>query len=456
MKDNYEYSEYKDTKTMIPWKRIMLILLMLIVVVVIALFVLKGCGKSSLSKTLVEAGKEYYTTEALPTNAGECYTVTLETLENKDLIKKTDAYSTCDNSQTYVKVCYLESKTYQYTPVLSCTVETTKFGEWADGSETNLIPDVTDVRFSFLGQELSSGTKYYYPSDATDMTKVSEYYATSPSAGYTGKGDGANGYKWYTESTGTSYWNNGGYSSTQPSGYTTKGASTTTTTYTDVQPAAADYRTIASNVQIYRTRTLARPYRYACTDPNGILPGIMIGDTICANRTDGYTKFYNMYYTCDGTKEVAQSTVCSDYTAWTNNACTTSVKTGLECTNKTGYSYTDISWKWSKTYNVIKYYPSNSSTAAGEKTYYITAPIAGAIKDVNSSATVNKYYKIVKDTNASSTTGEWMGVTDGYVTEDALITKFKELGYEVTSLSDINSLSNIRYQLQLQYRNVEE
>ena len=94
MKKDYGYSEYNDEKNTIPWKRIILILLMLITVVVIALFVIRGCGKSDLSKNLLEAGKEYYVKDSssLPTEKGECNTLTLETLINENLILETKSH----------------------------------------------------------------------------------------------------------------------------------------------------------------------------------------------------------------------------------------------------------------------------------------------------------------------------------------------------------------------------
>lgn len=112
-------------KKKFPWKRLLISLLILIAIVIIILLLIKGCGGSKLDKTLLQAGKDYYTKypDKLPTEAGECYNVDLNTLTSENLIKNTNSFKTCDNSETYVKVCLLESKAYHYVAVLSCDNE---------------------------------------------------------------------------------------------------------------------------------------------------------------------------------------------------------------------------------------------------------------------------------------------------------------------------------------------
>ena len=453
MNDNYNYTEYNDEKNTIPWKRIILILAMLIVVVVGALFIIRGCGKTDLGEYLVKAGKDYYEEypSSLPTEAGECTIVTLADLKENNIIKKANKFETCDGEQTYVKVCYLESKNYHYTPILSCEVETSKFGMWADGDESNLIADKTDVRFKFLGEEVNKGNKYYYPNNVNDATTVNEYYANSPAKDYTGKDEGVTGYKWYSESAGNSYWNNGGYSSTQPDGYTNKGESTTQTFISETKPAEASYRTITNDVALYRYQKVARPMKFYC-HATGNENAVSYSDYPC---TGDFPELVMIQYTCDGTNEVARGSVCEDYTNYSTEACTSSTTKGIKCESITGYTYVDTLWKWYKNTTVRKYYPSGSSSANGEKTYYVNSPAKGLIKDDATKATVYKYFKLVEEEN-STDFEEWLEVTEGYVTEEELISKFKELNYEVGSLKDINSLDKIRYKLQLQYRNVEE
>lgn len=453
MDNNYEYSEYNDEKNTIPWKRIILIVLMLIAVVVIALFVLRGCSKDSLSESMIKASKNYYeeNPDMLPTEPGECYIMTLQQMIDEEIISDKD-FETCDTENTYVKVCYLESKTYHYTTVLSCENEMTDFGMWTDGTEADLIADKTDVRFKFLGEELSLGTKYYYPNNLEDVSKVVEYYAASPAGEYTGKENEATGYKWYTKSTSNVYWNNGNYSSTQPSGYTKKGASTTKTAYTDKEPTNTSYRTIKSGVSLYRTQYIARPmdfYCYATGDENSVIK----------SKEPCHGDFPNLVriaYTCDGTTEVDRETPCGEYSDWSTTACKSSTLNGIKCENVTGYQYTDTLWKWYKTVETNKYYPSGNSNASLEKTYYLTSPVDGAIKDDSTKATVYNFYKLEEVENEDATVKEWLEVTDDYVFEDELIEKFKELEYDVETLKDINDNETLRYRLKLQYRDIKE
>ena len=216
MDENYSYTEYNEEKNRIPWLRILVSFLILVVGVIIVLLLLRACGKPVLRDDLIEAAKDYYEKypELLPSEVGECFIVTLDQLEKEGLIKVSN-YETCDKTNTYVTVCYLESKTYHYSANLDCENEDNNYGMWQDGDESDITDD-SDIRFKFLGEEKQTGTKYYYPNDLTDASKVIEYYASIPKTGYSGKEDEQIGYKWYTEKTVNNYWNNGGYSSTQP------------------------------------------------------------------------------------------------------------------------------------------------------------------------------------------------------------------------------------------------
>ena len=255
MEDNYNYTEYNEEKNRIPWLRVVISFLILVVIVVIILLLLRACGKPSLRNDLIEAAKEYYELypDQLPTEVGECFIVTLRELEQEGLIKVSD-YETCDKDSTYVNVCYLESRTYHYSAILECDAEDTNYGMWQDGTESDINED-SDIRFEFLGEEMNSGTKYFYPNNLTNIDEVKEYYAAIPATGYSGKEDEQIGYKWYTEKTVNNYWNNGAYSSTQPSGYTNKGASKTTTKYSTNKPSSASYREIKETT-LYRYQVL--------------------------------------------------------------------------------------------------------------------------------------------------------------------------------------------------------
>lgn len=457
MNGNVDYVDYNEEKNKVPWGRILISFLILIVAVIIVLLLLKACGKTSLRDDLIEAGKDYYEKypSKLPTEVGECLVVTLEQLENESLIK-TDKYETCDDDATYVNACYLESKTYHYSAILSCEVEDTNYGMWQDGEEEDLN-EYSDVRFKYLGEEKNSGTKYYYPNDLTNADEVKEYYASIPSTDYTGKEESEIGYKWYVEKEQNSYWNNGGYSSTQPSGYPTKGESKTVTTVSETKPSTASYRVI-TDTTIYRKQSVARPFIYYCYNDNE--NAVVVSDKPCSGANPNVA---NIEFTCDGTNKVnvsyeqlstGQLPTCGDWSEWTTEKCSNSTTNGIKCESKAGYTYTDTMWKWYKNETVKSYYPSGSSSASEEKTYYVTSPVSGAIKDTTTEANVSKYYKLVK-TEGESNFEEWLPVTDGYVNLTDLIEIFKNKNYNVESLKDINALEEIRYQYQLQYRNIE-
>lgn len=456
MRRNENYVDYDNEKRPIPWDRLFLSLLGIVLVILLVLLFMKFCGKKSLQPDLLKAGKEYYEKypSNLPNEVGTCNTVSLKQLEEADLIKA-KKYSDCNLENTYVKVCYLESKNYHYTAILACDSETTKFGMWKDGTEKDLIADKSDVRFRYLGEQLRLGTKYYYPNDNTNLENVKEYYADSPKEGYTEKEDEQIGYKWYTEVSTKEFYNNGAYTSIQPKGYPTKGQSKLVTNYTLTQPNAASYR-VVENITLYRTKVEARQYKWQCISKNN--PGLtMISDTICAARDDEFTTLKADYaeYTCDGVKSVERGTVCSNYTDWTDKACQSSKITGVVCESQIGYKYTDTQWQWYKSGTGRKYYPSGSDTADKETTYYLNAPVNGAIKDETTKQTVYKFYKLVDD-KENANLEEWVNITGGYITEADMITAFQKLGYSVQTLRDINRIDDIRYQLQLQYRNIEE
>ncbi len=447
--ENYNYTEYKEEKNQIPWGRIIISFFILVAIIIIVLLLLKGCGKTSLRDDLIEAAKDYYEKypDMLPSEVGECFVVTLADLEKEGLIKVSD-YETCDKEKTYVNVCYLESRTYHYSAILDCEVEDTNYGMWQDGTE-NDIDDTSDIRFKFLGEELQTGTKYYYPKDLTDVTKVIEYYASVPKNGYNGKEDEQIGYKWYTEKKVNKYWNNGGYSSTQPEGYPTKGSSTTVTKYSDTKPSSASYRKI-EETKLYRYQVLGTEahWCHAKGDENKV--------TLTYGECGGeYPIEFLTVYMCmndpDDKGSVKQK-VCEDFTDWSNKKCTNSDT--INCESKTGYKYTDTMWKWYTTTSEKKYYPSGSANVNDEITYYIKSPINGAKKDETTKSTVYKYYKLEEGTD-SGNYEEWLPITDGYVTLSEMLEKFRELKYEVYSLSDINKIDKIRYQYQMQYRNLE-
>lgn len=454
MKRNENYVDYDDEKREIPWNRLFLSLLGIILVILLVLMFMKFCTKQSLQTDLLKAGKSYYEKypSKLPNEVGSCNTVNLKDLAEEKFIK-TKKYQNCNTDDTYIKVCYLESKNYHYVAILSCGKDTTKFGMWQDGEEKDLIADKSDVRFRYIGEQLRLGTKYYYPKDNSNANEVKEYYAISPKDEYTEKEDEQTGYKWYTNTD--EFYNNGAYASIQPNGYPNKGQSKNVIYYSLTKPNTASYRKI-ENATLYRSKVEARQYKWQCISKNN--PGLtMISDTICAARTDEFTELKKDYaeYTCDGKNSVARGTICSDYTAWTDKACQSSKLTGVVCESQAGYKYTDTQWQWYKKGTGRKYYPSGSKTQEGENTYYLEAPIEGAIKDETTAQTVYKFYKLIADTD-HATMEEWLDITGGYVKDVDMFTAFQKLGYNVQTLSDIEKINDIRYRFQLQYRSVEE
>lgn len=460
--DNENYTEYDDKKNRIPWLRMIITAIVIVLIIFIVLFIIKKCSKTSLRRDVIEAAQSYYEKypTKLPKEIGECYIVTLDTLESEGLIDS-NKYSTCDKTKTYVNVCYLENLEYNYAATLSCEVETTIYGIWKDGSVSDLTEN-SDVRFRFFGEQYALvdeetnliGEKYYYPNNESNESLVNTYYANEPSSEYTYKEKETEGYKWYTESTVKSYWNNGEYSATAPSGYVNKDSQNKITKYSTTKPETASYRTIETTT-LYRYKRIAAPYKFVCVVPSATNDSnAIISPYHCSLNESGFTKVWKTYYSCDnGVTPKEYGTLCEDFKEYTEQACTTNYTKGIICESITGYKYTDVVYKWYKNITVKKYYPSGASTSSGENTYYISSPISGAVRDDSTQSQVYKYYKTSTNGNIVE---KWIEVTDGYVSLSELISTFNTLGYEVNSLSDINALENIRYQVKMQYRNVEE
>ncbi len=455
MEDNSYYGSYEENERKNPLFKILFIIIAIMVIIVVIFLTVRACSGSAVEKQLLTAGKSYYDENSanLPEAIGECNTVSLSYLMSEDLIKNTDNYSSCDDTATYVRVCKLESGNYQYTPVIKCgTKDDTVFGDYKEGEESDLVADSSDIRFTFKGEVYSTQNKQYYPGNKTNENEVTELYTSTPATDYTYKGDAvSNAAKWYTQSSGTSYWNNGGYSSTSPSGYPTQGIEGTAVTRISLTaPATASYRTIKQQL-VYRTRTVSTPVAYEYLCYSRTLNYEMLSTTPCGVRTDSYTEYKAIYYTCDGTTKVEKTSSCAstDWSAWTTTACTTSGTT--ECESKAGYVYTDRVWQWYVTGTYKSYYPSGSASASGENTYYVDSPKTGYVKDSSTVTTAYKYYKLVSSDTDSTSDGEWIEINDDYVELEELLTLFKDKGFEVTSLSDIESNEKIRYSVKLEY-----
>lgn len=479
--DNY-YQERGEERN---WPRLVLLILGAIVLALIIFLLIRGCGKNNnikdIEDQLLKAGKEYYSIDntLLPQATGECKTVTLGTLIEEKLISS-DNYNDCNKDKTYVKVCKLESGSYHYLPIMQCGSKLADdyFTTWKEGSESDLVADKSDVRFSFLGEKLEisddaldkeetawldeltgvnyktiSSAKYYryrdlvwkWQTTTKDYYGGQAYYTTSPANGYTNAEGSTTGWKWYTEDKGNTW-------------------------------------TKYSNPTIKKSWALKK----TCTDKTQIIVTDASND--CASYGANYITV-SITYTCDGTHALTGDNV-------DNRVCSITCPSGqILNNNKTECG----------NYNTIrKYYPSGSKSASGENAYYLTAPVSGAKKDDSTQAKVARYYKTnTKVSNYSATApssgavkvgdgvwgnwsdyqknqpksyantrqietrtrvtyqkisgneslDNWVAISENYLSENDLIAAFKNLDYNVETLEDIESASDLRYKVKLEYRN---
>lgn len=445
----------KDRKT--PWGKIILFILILFAIICVIYYFISKDG-NIIENSLLKYSKEYYSSGdvLLPESAGECSIVTLATLESNGYVTNEKAFKDCSKNETYVKTCKLEGETYHYTPIYSCEKNKTTFGDWKVGVDRDLTIDKSNVRFSFLPQEYSTKDKNYYPNNSNESSKIKEYYVSAPNNQYTYKDSSVQASKWYTEETGTTYWNNGAYSSTQPNGFANKGNEKTVSYVSLTKPAITSYRTI-NQITLYRTKETVRAheYGYICTTYDTSL-GIVISNVPCDKRPaeDDYKLMLSdgMIYTCDGKTTAAKDTICESKVTsdWSQNKCTSSGN--VICETSVGYQYIDKQWQWYNSGTYRRYYPSGATTSAGENTYYVSAPISGAIQDASTTTTAYKFYKLVDD---KASTGKWLNLSDDYLDEEELISLFRKNNYEVDSLKDILDNENINYSIKLEYANRE-
>ena len=284
MDESVNYGTYEEKKLKFPFFKQFIVIVSIILIIILFLSI-RACTRGTKEQNLLNAAKQYFSQDSskLPQNAGECTEVKVNDLIAKQLIKDASSYSQCNRDETYIKVCKLESGNYQYSSHIKCnTKDDTNYTEFIEGTEANLIPDQTDVRFSYLPEIYSNKVKLYYPNNIKVKDEVKEYYTESPAEGYTYKAkEKETGYKWYIEETGTTYWNNGAYASEQPDGYPTKGEEGNAVTQISLtQPQAKDYRTINKQT-VYRSRSAvaAKPLTYVCKDEK--LSGYIASPTKC-------------------------------------------------------------------------------------------------------------------------------------------------------------------------------
>ncbi|MEG0798943.1 MAG: hypothetical protein RSD00_00890 [Bacilli bacterium] len=560
---SYEEDDFKEKKNNNN-KKIIAIILFVILGIIILLFLLRGCmgGKKPVKfdkeNTLLQAGKEYYAnnSKSLPTAKGICEKVTLDELVSLGLLDKSK-YKDCKNDGTYVKVCSLESKKLHYVPILMCdSLNSEKlYGSFKKGKEKDLKADESDIKFAYkveyldaeeasLGKEESywynevpykkyktvRNIKYYsyrdkqylwniksslyYPNNKVNASEVKEFYVSSPAEGYVNKSnETANVVKWYkllNHSTEKIYYMKNGapdYSETRPAGYNYNEGGVVIRSRTRTFTKTNDGTKVSPNKY------------YRCTNP--AKPGqIDVSFQTCDKSSNGYNVPAGEFYTCGtgGDKEVGingycasctvgssspDKTSCGDYGQWVNSS--------TPCTGPAAVCQDlgrdRILYKWYK-YNQEErsYFPSNSKTAAGEKTYYLTNP-GDCYKDYDTFATGYKwynnvdsitgnYYSVAPQAGATRTstfkytpwtpwnstyvqsvagvrevntknkltvreikdgTAEvWKEVNTEY-TEDTnkIIESLKILGYDIKDFKDIIEIKDLRYNIELYYRNKE-
>lgn len=486
MPDESYYKERGEEKN---WPKIVLIVLGVIILAVIAFLFIKGCenknNDGNMERDLLEAGKEYYRIDEtlLPQATGECKTVTLDTLLTEELITTPDNYAECNKDKTYVKVCKLESGSYHYLPVMQCgsTLADDNFTEWKEGTEADLVADKSDVRFTFKGEYLEvsdenlgkeqeawldelnginyitvSSIKYYryrdlawkWQTSTKEYYGTNTYYASAPSSEYSNADGKTTGWKWYTESS--------------------------------KEVSVASQNPIPASV-----------FEYVCANDETNPTHFIRYDQECSTRTDAFKFTYGNTWTCDG--QTALSGYPSGYD-FSSHVCAASCSKGILSSDKKTCTYTETA---------KKYYPSGTTEVGKENTYYVSAPVSGAKKDESTSAQVSRYYKlntstsgylssapssdavkvgdaiwgnwssyqtiqpkaysgtrqietrtkvVYKKISEGANLDNWVAISDDYLSEADLISKFQSLEYQVNTLEDIEKAGDLRYQVKLEYR----
>lgn len=482
-------SYYKERGEERSWPKIILIVLGVLVLALIIFLLIKGCNGNKVSgdmeNDLLNAGKEYYRIDEslLPQASGECKTVTLGTLVEEELLSA-DKYGNCNKDKTYVKVCKLESGTYHYLPVMQCgsTLADDNFTKWSEGTESDLVKDKSDVRFTFKGEALEVSKENLATEEEGWADEIKGLnYKTISSTTYYRYRDLV--YKWKT--TTKSYYSESGAYITQPSSeYVSDSIQTGWKWYKE------------SDVNVASDKVMAKPFQMACYEPssNSIVRkniwkngSIQTDPCKAAGLESSFTIGEENYqyvrtYTCDDPESGTAQALDKGNA---NTICSASCKTGTlsadktTCTYKTKNYYqgyyvsapesgakkdastaAQVSNKWYKVVTTItdKYYataPSSDATKASDgiwgswSNYQTTQPRAYAgTRQIESRIKV-KYQKITEVDGADT----WKAITDGYVSESELISAFQAANYQVNTLKEIEDASDLRYQVKLEYRN---
>ena len=444
-----------------PLLKVIIIVLCLVILIIMILLLIKPKNKIDLYDKLVTMTKNNLLDDDYPKEIGDCKTISLESI-NKSNEKE---FNSCDGNKTYVKVCKLNDDKIWYTPVLSCGRIYTSFDEWKTGTVDDIIDNNSEIEIYFEGEVLENGIRKFYPNDEINVSKVNEYYETSPKEEYVYKINPKDAYKWYLFKDEKDYYNNGEYVSIKPDGYEFSENEKIKTYFSLNKPNNMTFRKI-SDIILYATEMHAYPYSFECIDNN--LEGMLISKTICELRkSDSYKTTRYIHYTCDGVNETTKDTLCSKRSNWTSTSCyentqtavgetidgysyTRNPWTGYVCIKTDGYLIEDTEYQWYNNVSTKKYYPSDSKNMEDEITYYVDAPLKDAIKDESSKTKVYQYFKLEE---SSDTTPTWVHIGSNNMDKQTLINSFNELGYSVDSLNSIDENKNTKYEIVLKYRN---
>lgn len=553
MSNNYNDYGYEDSDSSNSGlgRKVLIVVLVLIAIFLIV-FLLKSCsGKTNKTdnnvfdyeSTLLEAGKTFYeyNTDLFPTEIGECAQVELETLIDKGLAVS-EQFKTCNTITTYVRACKLENGSMHYTPWLSCTDKSSdsEYDEFKEGNIADIKTDESLLKFEFLPQALKTGgstlgkveelwksdikysayktlgtgtyyrykdllyiwniqIKKYYTSKGEKSTakEVNEYYTVAPSNDYLLHDSKATAYKWFTsESTKEYYMKDGAkaFSDTPVEGY--------------------PYNEGGVVVTMYQTRSVTGTYSpslYHECRPTKNSTVVKYQKEECGKGTDtNFSVETNKFYSCASStsdsvvgNKVSAGTTCKKYSNWspaTNTACDTKNTDTCRSASRTFYYWYKLNENANK-----KYYPSGSSSASGEKIYYTSAPVEGAIRDDSTKTTAYKWYKATNSTSSDysavapssgatktnkskwsdwsswitknpkvndgrtrkieskqkiklqqilgTTEDSWEDLNQNFVSEEEMINIFKSKNYDVNSLKDINNNGEIRYKIKMYIRN---
>lgn len=342
--------------------------------------------------------------------------------------------------------------TKQYTPWLSCTDKNsdTEYADEKEGTISDIVPDESLVRFTFLPKRLKAGaqnlgpveemwkdeikytsyktiatTKYYRYRDKLYTWKISdktyytstgekkkasdvkEYYTVSPNNKYNLSSDKTTeAYKWFTTTGGTKTYalNSKGekiYSQTKIKDYV----------YAD-DGVKVEYQTRK------QTGSGRDPYhfyicgKYSTSTVKKYQLGVKCGEDP-EDPQLAYT--FEEFYSCSKgdrnsieSDRVKKGDKCYTYGEWklSMDSCDVSKPT---CRKINPLYY----YHWYKlTGGTKSYYPSGSSSASGEKVYYTSAPIDGATKDSSTKATAYKWYKATEKETTEYTAVAPKGYSD--------------------------------------------